>query len=285
MSSLTRPRQIFRPDPVLGWRLSPNASISVPFRRNVHQQTDSEGWRRVVPSNPSARISLAIYGCSFVFGTGLRDEETFASLLQEQLPELRVRNKGIGGQSTVQAFLNFKMDVQAGEVSAGIFGIIADHRYRNVPHPYRMKAFLTPDWHEIGIERLPCAHFDRGGGIRIGYIPIWQPSLLGAPFDDFTADEHILDLASVGVLMAIREFAHAHSVPVLFALLDEIDPEFNRLICERFDCALDVATPHDIDHRFLPEDLHPNPASSAVYAERLLPAVNRLLSDVQRPPA
>jgi len=273
-----KPRDIFRAHPIVGWTLTPNRQVEVGFRPGVIQNIDAQGNRHIPHAPPDLSAKrLAIYGCSFTYGTGLADAETYPALLQEALPSVRVINKGVGGHGSVQALLRFRADLLDQQVDAAVFGMISDHRYRNLPHPYRMKAHLSPDWHRIGVEQVPHARLDRSGKIEIVFTPTWQPCVLRNDFAVFLPDEHVFDLVTIGVFQEILALADAHRVPVLIALLDQIDPQFNQLMIQTFCAAHDVSTPYEAAYHFQPDDLHPNALANRCFAERLLPIVEKAL--------
>ncbi len=270
-----KPRETFKAHPIFGWTLTPGHQVKVGFRPGVVQTIDAQGNRHTprAPGEPSAGKRLAIYGCSFTYGTGLADTETYPALLQQALPDMRVLNKGVGGHGSVQALLRFRADILDGQVDAAIFGVISDHRYRNLPHPYRMKYHLSPDWYRIGVEQVPHARLNRSGDIDIVFTPIWQPSLLRMNFEVFLPDEYVLDLVTLGVFREILALANTHRIPVIIALLDRFDPHFNERMTRTFSAAYDISTPYNETYNFRPDDLHPNTLANRCFAERLLPLI------------
>lgn len=279
VKTVDKPRLLFRPDPVLGWALSPDHAVRVRFREGVVQRIGPDGWRRVPPppgAGAGPRPQLAVYGCSFTYGTGLRDEETFTARLQQALPNLLIRNRGIGGQGTVQNLLQFRRDIAAGAVDAAIFAIISDHQTRNIPHPQRMRQYLHPEWYRLGVEHVPVLRRDGAGRCRIAYLPIWQPAIERGGFEVFLPDACMQAEATLAALSMVVETAAAAAVPLRFALLDDLDPDFNRAVLARFSAAIDISVPSDAAHSFHPYDRHPNVAANALYAERLLPVARDL---------
>jgi hypothetical protein len=268
------PRKIFKAHPIFGWTLTPGKQVQVHFRTDVIQNVDALGNRQNpgADTNP-ANKKLAIYGCSFTYGTGLADTETYPALLQQALPGVNVINKGVGGHSSVQALLRFRSDIIENNVNMAIFGIISDHRYRNLPHPYRMRAHLSPDWYKLGVEQVPHARLNRSGNIHIVYTPTWQPVLLGNDFEIFLPDEYVLDLIAVAIFREILALAMANDIPVIFALLDQLDVQFNQLMTSTFREAHDVSTPYNETYCFLPHDIHPNGLANQCFAERLQPII------------
>jgi hypothetical protein len=277
---VAKPRLLFRPHPVLGWSLTPNYGVRVRFRPEIVQNIDSGGWRRV-PKPESGQgngARLAVYGCSFTYGTGLADSETYVARLQRDLPDVQMLNRGIGGQSTVQNFLQFRRDAQAGAVDAAIFAIFSDHRFRNIAHPQRMRQFLSKEWYELGVEHVPVLRQGRNGRNTITYVPIWQPALQQGGFDAFLPDDHMIDTATLAILTEIEDLARVHGLPIRFVLLDRQDPGFNAAVRDQFPTTLNVSVPLDKQHCFMPVDMHPNQTANRIYASRLLEPAKDLIA-------
>lgn len=274
------PRKIFKAHPVFGWTLTPGKQVRVNFRDNLVQHIDAQGNRSTpnVHSECIERMKLAVYGCSFTYGTALADTETYSALLQKAYPNLHIANKGVGGYSTVQALLRFREDIKNEQVDIAIFGVISDHRYRNLPHPYRMKSYLRPVWHQLGIEQVPHARFDRKGNIEIVFTPIWQPVIAENNISVFLPDEHVIDLITIGVFREILKLAESANIPVVFALLDQLDPHFNTLMTDTFAQSHDASTPYNSTYNFLPDDIHPNALANQCFAQRLRPILDKILS-------
>ena len=103
-----------RPDPELGWKLSP-------LWRGTHQHHDFEaaystngsGFRGadVRFHTPPARM-IAVVGDSFTFGTGVNDDEVFTHLLDRLAPaSARFYNFAVPGFSTDQELLLVEREV------------------------------------------------------------------------------------------------------------------------------------------------------------------------------
>jgi hypothetical protein len=280
---VSKPRLMFRPDPVLGWRLSPNHAVRVAFRGDILQHVAADGWRFVPGSVMAEGARVAIYGCSFTYGTGLADDETFTAHLQHDLPAYRILNRGIGGHGTVQNLLQLRRDIAAGAIDVAVFAIISDHRFRNIAHPQRMRQYLSAEWYHLGVEHVPVARLDTRGQVRIDYRAIWQPALRDVNFEIFLPDDHMINAATFAVLGTVCDTATAAGIPVQFVLLDALDPDFNAALCTRFPETVDISQPHDRAHTFLPRDGHPNARANRLFADRLNPLIQALAEGVTRP--
>jgi hypothetical protein len=92
--------------PGLGYRLARNHPTA-PF------QTDEFGFRRRQHAEVPAKSSILLLGDSVVFGGGVRYQDTFASLVEDQLSQVlgnqvAVHNTGTPGYNTVQEALLLK---------------------------------------------------------------------------------------------------------------------------------------------------------------------------------
>lgn len=282
---VTKPRLLFRPHAVLGWSLTPGYGVRVGFRPEIIQNIGADGWRVVPGSADRQGPRLAVYGCSFTYGTGLADDETFVALLQQDLPEGKLLNRGIGGQSTVQNFLQFRHDIAGGQVDAAIFAIISDHRFRNIAHPQRMQQFLNRDWYELGVEHVPVLRQGRNAQHAIEYIPLWQPALRRGGFDTFLPDDHMIDGATLAMLSEIQDLAQNSAIPIRFLLLDQLDPAFNGAVQKRFGSTLDISVPLNRKHSFRPVDVHPNQTANQIFASRLYQPAKELISQAGQGPS
>lgn len=94
----------FNADPKLGYGPKPMAvrlhavkECGETFAYDVVYSTLPSGWR-VTPQQAHAKTAVVVFGCSFAWGEGLEDNETFPWLLGERLgPDYQVFNFGIQG--------------------------------------------------------------------------------------------------------------------------------------------------------------------------------------------
>jgi hypothetical protein len=96
-------------DPELGWIIEPG---NTRYRFRAASQTGSvdvgysiEQGRRITSGRPATGPLLIAAGCSFTFGFGIEDQDTWPWLLQERMSGYRVVNLGTNGYGTDQALL------------------------------------------------------------------------------------------------------------------------------------------------------------------------------------
>ena len=272
-----------RPDPVTGYLCVPGThTISlvkglhrVDFRATIGE----DGYRIAGPASTGARNrpELWISGCSFTWGLGLNDEETFPWLVQSAMPEYNVRNLSLNGYGTLQALLQLRDAVSRKQRLPEIAVVVYNdfHLARNVAAGSFLKmmsgtgqAFNRP---EINV---PAASLDRNGNLAIRWAPVFH-----------------LEQAD------LREPEIEYELRVTRAILDEF-----LAICRRYsitpalaiqsrpdgDPILDYARKAgfataniwvDLDeragriYRLYPVDSHPNSRAHSLYAAKLLAAL------------
>jgi hypothetical protein len=93
-------------DPLIGWRMKP-------MLREPGLSTNSRGLRGTREHEPSEELRrdrVLVLGDSFTFGLGVRDEETYGSVLESLLPGREVLVLGANGHSLGQALLMWRQE-------------------------------------------------------------------------------------------------------------------------------------------------------------------------------
>jgi hypothetical protein len=94
--------------------------------------THLPGNHRLIPASELAENpDLLLLGCSFTYGYGVNDDETFAALLQQGFPEVSMRNSGVIGYGTVQSLMQLKEMVKKGSVKTVLLNFSSFHLMRN----------------------------------------------------------------------------------------------------------------------------------------------------------
>lgn len=129
-------------DPILGYRIKPGIYESPAFTKgsdnlNIHILED--GSRRTSANNNHHLEEIALYGCSFTFGSALSDSQTIAWKLQEKHSARQFKNYGTPGYSTYQILLQLKQNLAKKTApKIVIYNYIQHHEIRNVaPNHWR----------------------------------------------------------------------------------------------------------------------------------------------------
>jgi len=102
---------LVRIDPELGWTLRPNVvglRSDEPWQKDL--RTNALGFRDVAHAGKAAGVTrVAVLGDSFVFGSGVRQDETLTHQLATRLgPSFEVVNLGVPGYGTDQDLLTLR---------------------------------------------------------------------------------------------------------------------------------------------------------------------------------
>ena len=122
-------------DPKIGYRPSGNSRIKITINdlnRSYDVITDSTGARisgEKQQIDSSTFPPITVIGCSFTWGLGISNNETYSQLVGDKL-HLQIQNHAMGGYGSVQSF---QMLEQFGSKShLIIYGFLDDHLRRNV---------------------------------------------------------------------------------------------------------------------------------------------------------
>lgn len=109
---VSEPKNAFMGDPDLGIRLNPG-SYTITLNDSVEfKTTHLDNGQRKVPNlneiSDSSAGEIHFFGCSFTYGYGVNDEETFAAITQKEWPNYRVYNHAVSGYGTVHSLLQLQ---------------------------------------------------------------------------------------------------------------------------------------------------------------------------------
>ena len=81
-----------------------------------YKVTHTNDGRRITSNKIiAAKKKIYIFGCSFAYGVGVNDQETFPFLLQNLFLQFEVYNYAIPGSGTLQSFLYLKKTLESGQ--------------------------------------------------------------------------------------------------------------------------------------------------------------------------
>lgn len=220
---------------------------------------DADGCRATPqPQNPDAP-RVAFLGCSFTFGTGVADQETFASILaKEAWPGIAVKNLGTSGWGTTHARLRFKEILsEPRRPTAIVYFAIAAHLQRN---------FRRRSWANKVNTSLPLFEWENGKLVHKGLIP---PS--EANWDDGPKVIEQERSITTTLLNEMVDEANQAGVPFLVAMLydTKLDPD-QRAMAD----AIAASRAPFLDFRdalidFFPIDYHPTPLGHRLVARAI----------------
>jgi hypothetical protein len=292
-----RPARELGYEPIPGQRLTIKLGAADPLVFTV--TIDRDGRRVTHPDEVSAsarKPEIWIFGCSFTFGWGVDDAETYPAVLQRAMPDFEIVNFGVGGYGTLQSLMQLEREIRAGRRAALTVLAYADfHDKRNVLTPARLKTvgYQWQGWGEVGQPYVVLG--PQGELIRRNSQGGYQPHV---PFVTYSGLANRLDWLVIDRTRDAEEFQKARTIterlvlefsersraggmPFLLVQIAGRVPnmvEFGALqAIPTGDIRVSLAEPS----ARLRGDLHPNARAHEQYAARLhrllSPMVNRAL--------
>ena len=250
---------------------------NIPGATMVHRQDefqvrytmDQSGFRITpTPRDPLGRVTF--HGCSFTFGDGVEDGETFSALLGgRHWPRFKVRNAAVRGWGPASAYLALEDELKQEKPPVMVFyGFLIRHIGRS---------YLSTL--NLSVQAGPFPHFEMEGDRLVlkGYVTNEAAVM---PADDLVRKSKVV---CMGLLREMHRLCQRRKVPFFVLLLSAPDqlPEEVKEIKGRLDAAgvpcLDLS---DVaPGAFYPIDGHPTAAWHRAMAERLAgtPQVRRIL--------
>jgi hypothetical protein len=257
-------------DPGLCWRLRRNGKQQTTvLGRRVTMETDDYGCRPVFGQPSAGEKTLAVYGCSFTYGTALPFEETFCSVLQSLLPRWRVENYGTGGYSTAQNLIQLRRNSRWGRADYVTFCYLPDHRLRNVADISFRRKLMAKLPRTFPQRPYPRAALARDGSLEFRYVnhPRWD--LEGIDLSDFEHDAYYLDLIAASIFERAGQIVKRSGGHFFVTTLrGKIWPIPSRRL-EDAGIPILNASIEGREYTCLPDDPHPNALANHFYAQRI----------------
>jgi hypothetical protein len=192
-------KQLFEPDPQLGWRLKANIRVREVLGGNydVFYEIDKER-RRAMLQNEGTKSTIHFFGDSFIFGQGVTNEMTAVNLLAKNLQgHFNILNYGVPGYGIEQMLLSFRSrlsDIQPDDVV--VFAPLSDDLERNFIHRAHFCKYVL-EYGPNDSPSLPMWNKDGWMSVRVS--------------DECTALEALL-LHSSGLLGRLYRWWHENKV-------------------------------------------------------------------------
>jgi hypothetical protein len=178
------PMPFYVGDPDFGYRAAPGKFVATFHRRapsgsgdqrlETNVTINEDGTRWTGSPSASARRSLIVFGESFMFGTGVSDEQTFGYLVQQARPDFHVRLFALGGYGLTQTLLNFeRLRPTLTSSDVIVIGYADWYDPRNVVAPSWLRQIEAFNRHarlSTAAFDLPAASIAPDGTIRIARV-------------------------------------------------------------------------------------------------------------------
>jgi len=264
-------------DPLLGYSCRPGVHEVLIDRGNGQlrfQATIGQDGFRVTstskPDQPDLQ-HLWLMGCSYTWGLGVSDEATFAWLLQDRFPEVRVENLSCNGYGTTQAYLLLKAAHEHLRPQPAVAVVVYNsfHLERNIASVNYIQS-LSAAGEAFGRSNafFPQARLEHGT-VRTVPIALFQPLDVAALASPASAEE-----TTIALLREMKRLANDMNTRLVVAFQSgpSDDPVVAFARQEQLPVA-DIRINLDADggalYRNFPYDLHPNVKAHQLYASAL----------------
>jgi hypothetical protein len=276
----------------MGIALNPGTYDIVLNRKVEFQTTHTFGGQRLTTGSDSieGRPEIALLGCSFTYGYGVNDPETFASILQKKYPNLHFNNHGVIGYGSLQSYFQLESMLRQGTApEVVILNFASDHFERNALTKKFRRAM------KIGFDRSMETAREIMRSSRFPYLRDPESAVEFEPWDELYADWKWRDkLASVNwiqtqsdrlsdrsrdlveisavVIERINILCRENDIRFVVVLLDE-DQRIRRLENRLRDQNIEVVKVgfdfNSPEFTNLPFDIHPNQKGHKLIASKI----------------
>ncbi len=238
-------------DERFGWRCKPETQAlhaKVPDYC-VAYSFDEAGWRKT-PSATNSERDIVFLGCSFTFGLGVEDHETYPAILAHHWPDYSIRNRGIAGWGTTQALVVLRETLDGPRLPAIVFyGYSFIHAKRN---------YLRKTWH-AGLSGIKTQYFELEGA-ELRFHGSHDPKDLPLLADSPELEKKEVDI-SIALIMAMREACARRSVPFILLVFNAAfsGPDPDPVITAVAANGVEILDLRGASDRFFENDPHPTP--------------------------
>lgn len=131
---VSNPSGAFEGDSILGIKLNPGVFQITLNDSLTFKASHNESGNRITSTNriiSDTVPKIHLFGCSFTYGYGVNDEQTFASLLQKANPGFQIVNHAVMGYGTIQAFIQIQKKVMINPGDIVVINFASAHFDRN----------------------------------------------------------------------------------------------------------------------------------------------------------
>ena len=237
----------------------------------------------------SAKREIWVFGCSFGYGWSVDDEDTYAWLLQEALPDYEVVNFSRVGYGTIHALAQLQEALK--ERKRPLLAVVAYgsfHDGRNIFSRNRRKILVT--YNKLGPLVQPFARLDRKGRLRLYMAdvvykewPLMRHSAfmhyLETRYNKIEEGLHKSHEVSKAIIKEISQLCLKNEIPFAVAGFwnDSLTSDMLEYCKKERIKTTDISIVLDDKTKNYPYDDHPSPLGHKKYAEKLIPFVRENL--------
>ena len=151
-----------KPHKTLGWVPKEGSYEFQPFSEDGDKfeiNILNDGSRKVTSKQINTNDDLIFLGGSITLGWGVNDNQTFASKLQDNISNYRIKNFSVGGYGTYQSFLRLEeMLSKSNDIKVVVAIYVPHHSLRNIGDEFWLRTLTKHS--KRGFIELPYASID-----------------------------------------------------------------------------------------------------------------------------
>ncbi len=292
------PKNPYVADANLGIQLNPGTFDFVLNKHVKFTATHQKNGQRLIPgANASQGENVIFLGCSYTYGYGVNDDESFPAIAQNQHPDWNVENTAVVGYGTAQHLLQLRERLKQESPECVILCLSSVHFIRTVlSQHYRSNL-------RIGYRRSSSNVDDRMKGARFPYFDDYSGKEKHSNWDDLYSElPGRYWSASINFVQNIRDRSKepkCNSIDITAHLIREM-----QALCSKKGIPFGVIcldTNHETavlqkklgkiawknvgfsfkskKYTHAPYDSHPNAKGHRKIAQSVIPFIEKLLSD------
>jgi hypothetical protein len=263
-----QPIGIYKDDPELGFDHVANSSGSQRGPEFEVTYTIGKDLERLIPVPPNPRGRIYFLGCSYTFGWGVEDHQSYPYVLATRhWTSWEIRNRSSNGWGTAHAYLVLRKELETLTSPAiFVYSMIPDHIPRN---------YIRTEWlQSLAKSNRKHPHFELSDG-KLTYLGTVGAAESRAGDDEVRRKEVQL---TVALLVAMNRLASEHKLPFYVVLLpqkhrvawgwNDWPPAIIRALVENRIPFVDLTEMHD-DVEYFKQDAHPSPKGHEIIAAAL----------------
>lgn len=302
-SMTSAPNRHLSPDEELGIRMNPGIYEVTINKKLKYTATHLKNGQRTcgnLENRSKEQTTVAFYGCSFTYGTGVNDSEVYPYLLQVDFPNLNIENRAVPGYGQAQILVNLEQELTSSQKpEVIILNYLSFHNERNTLNSsYRQKlrmGYEITKRDDIGIARFKCSYpygWFEENELKLDHISIREISstfplieysvsmnALQNTWDEQTVDAPEDEKVTLAMIDRIDEICKNNGVELVISTMmnDEITSRLIKHCDEKSISTIDIYV--DLSQKGFtnaPLDQHPSSKAHKIFAEKLGSYLNKL---------
>lgn len=291
----SQPQGCIMPDSILGFKLSPGkyeVTLNNHLKYTAHHNSNSE--RNTFNKDDENLKKIFLYGCSYTYGMGINDDESYPYLIDKSLVNYKIHNKAVPGFGTIQALISLNNGI-ANDILPDIviLNYYQFHDERNILNrAYREKLYLgrrsnitlyngTSNKNTSLSWEFPYYNKENKQikNINVNDIYPTMPfrensaliNIIETEYNRISSNEGKAREVSHEIIKEISRLCEKHGIKFFLANMDELDKDLE-LLCQSenisiIDSYVDL---NQENYRNRPYDYHPSPIAHKEYARLIL---------------